>query len=183
MDTDLLTGIIDELQRKEDCAENICQLLQAKGIDHLPLDTDVLESDPKNSLYSETWSMIFAKDKVNSLKVPLPPKLSTHFAADMFMKGYKMKAEKCIMHLLRQVPTIIHATVPVNEQYHKATLLRFAMNEDRQTILMGQNIHTRTQKRVELLNMFQEEHSSTGKTLLEQATTAGCVGETLADII
>ena len=178
MDTDLLTGIIDELQRKEDCADNILQLLQAKGLDHLPLDTDVLVEKLKNSLPSETLNMIFAKDKVNSLKVLLPPKLSTHFAADLFMKGYRMNAKNCMMYLLSQVPTIIHANVHVNE-YHKPTLLKFALDEDTYIRFMDQNIHTSNQERVQLLNMFLEENSSTGKTLLEQATTAGCVGETM----
>ena len=179
MDTDLLTGIIDELQRKEDDTENICQLLQAKGLDHLPLETDVLVTEPKNSLYSETWSMIFAEDKVNSLKVLLPPKLPTNFAVDLFMNGYRMKAKNCMMYLLGQVPTMIHANVPINE-YNKPTLLRFALDQDTYIRFMEQNIHTSTQERVQLLDMFLEENSSTGKTLLEQATPAACVGETLS---
>ena len=180
MDKDLLTGIIDELQRKDDCADNILQLLQARGLDHLPLDTDVLVTELKNSWPSLIWSMIFAKDKVNALKVLLPPKLSTHLAGNLFMKGYKMKAEKCMMYLLGQVPCYLHAIVPI-DKCNKPTFLRFALHEASYRRFMEENeyIHTSNQERVKVLDMFQEENSTTGKTLLEQATPAGCVGETL----
>ena len=178
METDLLTGIIDELQRNEDCAENILQLLQAKGLDHLPLDSDVLVTEPKNSLYTETWHMIFVKDNLNSLKVLLPPKLSTQFAVNLFMKGYKTNAKKCMMYLLGQVPTIIHANVPLNDDI-KPTLLRLALDEASYAEYLEQNIHTVNQERVQLLDMFLQENARTGKTFLEQATSAAYAGETL----
>ena len=171
MDMELLIGIISELHRKGNNAENIRKLLQMKGFDHLPLDTDVSITDPKNSLHFETWTIIFAKDQMNSLKVLLPPKLSMLITAELFMKGYELRVKKCMKYILGQVPTLVHTRMPFYK--FERTLLRFAFL---------QHIFEGYEEGVQLLDMLLEENSSTGKTLLEQATPAGCAGETLQNL-